>query len=290
MTAFARGGASFKGKQWSVEIRCVNHRFMEFSLKSPSWLLSQEDQIKEWVASELCRGKISLSISVQRQKGEVGKFSIDEEMLDFYAKSSKKINKKYGLDQELNVYQLLTLPKVIVSSEIEEEDFGSIQNIKRLISNVLKEVVQARKVEGEKLAADMRQRLKFIQQTLLTVEKQADDAEKNTYERLKQRVCKILSDENISIDQDRICKEVAILCDKSDITEEIVRLKSHLSLFVKKLNSTTEVGRELDFLCQEMNREINTIGSKSQHLQISTSVIDMKKELEKIREQVQNIE
>ncbi len=290
MTAFARKVASVNGKQWSVEIRCVNHRFMDFSLKSPAWLSSQEDQIKEWVATKLYRGKISLNISVQREKGEASNFSIDESMVAFYMASSEKIKKKYKLNQGLEVYQLLSLPRVVVSSEREEEDLKCIKSIKILIHSVLKDVVFAREVEGEKLAADMIQRLTFIKTTLSLIEKQTLDSEKDTYERLKQRVQKLLSDEKILMDQERICKEVAILSEKSDVTEEIVRLKSHLDIFFKKIKSTKEVGRELDFLCQEMNREINTIGSKSQHLQISTSVINMKKELEKIREQVQNIE
>lgn len=290
MTAFARKVANVKGKQWSVEIRCVNHRFMDFSLKSPSWLLEKEDQIKEWVSAKLRRGSISLSINVQQETGETANFSIDDSMVDFYMSSSEKIKKKYKLSQGLEVYQVLSLPRVVVSSGRQEEDLKSIKTVKLLVSDLLNEVIRAREIEGEKLAADIAQRLTLIKTTLSTIEKLMRGSEKDTYERLKQRVQKLLKDEKTLIDQERMCKEVALLCEKSDVTEEIVRLKSHIELFFKKLKSAEEVGRELDFLCQEMHREINTIGSKSQHLQISTSVIDVKKELEKIREQVQNIE
>lgn len=288
MTAFARTSLTVKGETWSVEVRSLNHRYFEFSLKMPSSYNELEPKVKDCVHHELRRGKVYVNISQTRAEESSASYSVDDKMAAFYVKAAKQLEKKYKLSGGLSAHRLLTLPKVVTAQSEEVDTAVAWKKIDKLLRDCLKQVAQAKTVEGKELVTDIKERLNLIASAADRIQKLSAGRSDQYLTKLQDRMRQIL--EGREIDDDRLLREAALLAEKTDITEEIVRLTSHLKLFHNKLVGEKEVGRELDFLCQEVNREINTIGSKCQYFDISQDVILMKKELEKIREQVQNIE
>lgn len=288
MTAFARSSVTQKGETWSVEIRSLNHRFFEFSLKIPSVYCELEGKIKDLVHAEIGRGKVSVNVSQSFEAGSTGDIFLDESIIDFYVKNAARLGKKYKLSGTIGVEQVLAFPKVIVSRSPDVDVESAWQKIEKLLRQALKDLLKAKQVEGRELTADIEERIGHIKSAAERVRAAAAGSPERYLVRLRERIRQILGDKEI--DDDRILREAALMAERSDVTEELVRLESHLKLFAGKVKLAGEVGRELDFFCQEINREINTIGSKSQYFDISQDVIEMKKELEKIREQVQNIE
>lgn len=289
MTAFARSPDTGAGKGWEIEIRSVNHRFFEFSFKAPSNIASYEARIKAIAQTKLRRGKVMISISSSSGEDDwAKKVTIDETLVSSYLNAVSALKEKMKLSGELSLRDILMLPKVF-STEREEELTEELwQPLEREVKAALDIMVENRQTEGRKLADDMRARLASIEKACAAVRALSAGQSGRIMSRLSERIQALLKDKEM--DQDRLYREVAFLVERGDITEELVRLESHLRLFHDRLDSDQEVGRELDFLCQEVNREINTLGSKSQVFDISTEVIHMKTELEKIREQVQNIE
>ncbi len=287
MTTFARSAGTAREGGWTVEIRSINHRYFDFSLKLPPSLGALEGRIRELVQSRIPRGKVTLSIG--RNSGENGAaVSLNEEALKLYLGAVSKLKKRYRLSGDFSVADLLRLPGIFSAGHAEENVDRSWRDIQRLLDRALKQAIHLKEVEGKKLAADMLKRLQAIQKAVLKIESAASGKSKEIFQKLCERVDALLTDKEKDIE--RTHREVAFLAEKSDITEEIVRLKSHLGLFRKRLQSGEELGRELDFLCQEMNREVNTMASKAQLFEVSTEVVFIKGELEKIREQIQNIE
>lgn len=288
MTAFARAAAPTREGAWHAEIRSLNSRYFEFQLKTPPILNTLENRIREMVQAKMRRGKVSLAIGQDTDDTKVGGLKIDESKVAFYIKQLSKVQKKYKLQGTLAVADLLKLPGIFSAEESDQDAEKVWPQIKKILQQVLDLAVKSKHGEGAKLSKDISHRLDLIEKAVEIVEKNALSQPERFHKRLLERVQGLISDQ--TIDKERLEREVAFLAERSDITEELVRLRSHFELFRKRLTQETEVGRELDFLCQEMNREINTMGSKSQHFEISTQVVFVKGELEKIREQVQNIE
>lgn len=288
MTAFARVSAPAPLGKWIVEIRSVNHRYFEFSLKVPPSLYSLEGRVRERVQAQLRRGKVSLSIIQDNGQEAVKGLSLDETAVRSYLAAVEKLKKRFRLQGQISISDLIQVPGLFSFSKPEEDPEKNWLPLQRALKKVLAEAVKAKQREGGKLARDISSRVRKISQAVARIELLAAETPKRLFEKLKGRVEELLAEKEK--DLDRVTREVAFLAERSDITEEIVRMKSHLELFEKRLKSETEVGRELDFLCQEMNREINTLGSKAQLFEISTEVVFVKGELEKIREQIQNIE
>lgn len=288
MTAFARVNIPAKDQNWAIEIRSLNHRFFEFSTKLPSSLSSLEGQLKELVQNEIKRGKVMVSVSQESSEKVVKSLSVDEDVLKGYLTSLRKLKKAHSLEGEVSVSDVLKLPGVFTSESKQESVVKQWPSLKRVVRTALNEAVKAKIVEGAKLAKDIHDRLSKIKKVVEKVEKLGEGRSQKVYKKLNEKVSKLLTDK--VKDEDRLYREVALIAERSDITEEVVRLRSHIDLFLSRLTKKGEVGRELDFLCQEMNREINTIGSKAQLFEIATEVVGLKGELEKIREQVQNIE
>lgn len=287
MTAFTRVSGSGRRGGWTVEIRSLNHRFFEWSLKAPAFIYAVETRIRDMVQESMRRGKVTLAIS-QQGSGEAGRpLSFDEANIEFYLKEARRIQKKYRLEEDLTLRDILALPKVLSAEREDQDPEEAWKSLEKPLRDALKSANQMKEEEGRKLSRDIAARLEEISRTAEKIEGLAEGGSRRYFEKLKERVSQLVQE---TLDEDRLHREVAFLAERTDVTEELVRLKSHIDLFQKKLKGTGEVGRELDFLCQEMNREINTLGSKSQIFEISTDVIFMKKELEKIREQVQNIE
>jgi uncharacterized protein (TIGR00255 family) len=288
MTAFARAAAPVREGGWGVEIRSLNHRYFEFSVKLPPALNALENRIREQVQVSMRRGKITVAISQEGAGDPKNYLSIDEEAVKFYLTSLTKLKKKFKLQGELSVADVLKFPGLF-SGENDTIDPDKIwPDLKKTLTKALDYALKAKQLEGQKLAKDIDARLAAVTKSVAAVEKHAAGQSGRVFNKLMERLQGLTSENNL--DPDRMEREAAFLAERCDITEEIVRMKSHLDLFKKRLRGDGEVGRELDFLCQEMNREVNTMTSKAQHFDISTEVVFMKGELEKIREQIQNIE
>ena len=288
MTAFARAGASARQGNWNIEIRSVNHRYFEFSLKISPALNALENRVRDRVQSIMRRGKVTVAVSQELSSDRDKTLSIDVTTARFYLDSVQKLKKKFRLRGEVSVADLLRLPGIFATEESEMDPEKSWREILKVLDQALEQAVKAKQAEGKKLAKDVEDRLEAITQAIGKIGHYASNAGERIFKKLKGRISELLNES--TIDPERVHREAAFLAERVDITEELVRMKSHLELFTRRLKSDGEVGRELDFLCQEMNREVNTLGSKSQFFEIATEVVLIKGELEKIREQIQNIE
>lgn len=288
MTAFARMRTSIRRDSWVAEFRSVNHRFFEFSVKLPSAYYVLETRIRDLVQKKNSRGKIFLALSPETGEENPEVLKLNEPVVRMYLEAIQKLEKRSRVGREHFIGGLLTLPKVFKIEKREEDPEKDWPLLKRLIDGTLDKAVAAKEKEGRQLAKDVSLRLRHIGQALAQIRTLTANNHERYFKRLSDRLAEILAGKET--DSERIYREAAFLAERADITEEMVRLQSHLDLFSSRLEQGTEVGRELDFLCQEMNREINTLGSKAQLFEVSTQVVGMKGELEKIREQIQNIE
>ncbi len=287
MTAFSKVSSPSRQGGWGVEIRSLNSRYFEFSLKISPALTALENRIREQVQSVIRRGKVTVAIN-QESREESSQVSIDESSVELYLKNIAKLKKKYKLPGEITVSDVLRLPGIFGGAESEKDPEKLWHAIKKSLAQALELAIKSKKIEGAKLGKDIESRLEAIGKTITRIERHAQGQSDKFRRKLIEKIGTLAQDQ--SLDEGRLEREVAFLAERTDITEELVRMKSHLDLFGKKLKQESEVGRELDFLCQEMNREVNTMASKSQHFEIATEVIFVKGELEKIREQIQNIE
>lgn len=287
MTAFARlSGLNGKG-QWVIEIRSVNHRYFDCSLRLPPDYYEYEGQVRESVRSQISRGKVSVSITKLNEE-EAEQFNLDEKAVKKYLQAIRKIKSRFSIPGDITIRELILLPQLFEfkkGKESLQKGWISLQKVLKLATG---KMVAAKQKEGGKIAADMAKRLQLIERSVKRIEVQTRQQSKHHYEKLKTRIQELLGE--TKIDEEKLWKEMAVLADRSDITEEIVRINSHLKLFSGYLKTDREIGREMDFLCQEMHREVNTMGSKSQFFDISREVVFLKGEIEKIREQVQNVE
>lgn len=289
MTCFSRGSRNLGGRNWNFELKSVNQKYFELSLRLPQVLMIYENEIRNLVHASIERGKVSLNIADGEESTGEARQVLNQTQIDYYLNASAKLRKEHGLTGELQVSDLLRLPGTIhdASTETKKVEWKELE---KGLQALLKEALAHREDEGKRLAADITARLDTIQKLVVKIETAAKKNIRHSFEHLKKRMLEILRDTGAEADSDRIYREAAIVAERSDITEEVVRMKSHLALFGGKMKLASAVGRSLDFICQEMNREANTMGSKSQLFEISKEVIQLKAEIEKIREQVQNIE
>lgn len=289
MTSFARVSLPAGGKRWVVEIRSLNQKYFELSLRLPSQLLPYEPQVRKLVQSVMRRGKISLSLGEDGRGGGPMAYELDEDQVRAFLASARKVSRKFSLKGELSLEAVLRLPGVVRERIGADDSFWTWPKLSALLRKALEKALFHKREEGGKLEKDFRFRLANIAKTCHQVETLVQNNKKAFFEKLKKRLHDLIGDEKI--EEDRLYREAAFLAERSDITEEVVRMRSHLDLFGKWLSKEgEEIGRELDFLCQEMNREANTIASKAQSFEVSKETIAIKSEIEKIREQVQNVE
>ena len=288
MTSFARVSVPAGGKNWVVEIRSLNQRYFELSLRLPPQIFLFESQIRQLVQSVMRRGKVTLSIGEEGRDGGSTAYEIDEDQVRVYLASAKKVRKKFSLEGDLSLEAVMRLPGVVKESSQKDVHAWTWPKLNAVLKQALDKAVIHKEEEGKKLEEDFRLRLAHIAKTSSQVEALTQGSKMVYFEKLKGRLRDLLGDEKI--EEDRLYREVAFLAERSDITEEVVRMNSHLELFGKWLSKQGEIGRELDFLCQEMNREANTMASKAQLFEVSKETIAIKSEIEKIREQVPNVE
>ena len=288
MTGFGRGEASGYGYQFSAELKAVNHRFLEIVVRLPRNLVSFEERIRKSLQEKFQRGRIEVHINLVETEGRMRLAKLDKDLALSYDKSLKDLASALHTGYETDIYRLVTLPEVI-SVEEPEIDAELLWNV---CSDALGKAVagfgQMRRTEGERLTADLLQRLDQLEGYLRLISERAPQVVSEYQERLQERIQTLLN--GVELDPVRLANEAAYFADRASITEELVRFDSHLAQSRESLRSSASVGRKLDFLVQEMNREINTIGSKANDLIIGQQVVTVKSELEKVREQIQNLE
>lgn len=289
MTSFGRS-SSEEGKKrvFTVEMKSVNSRYLDINIRMPKTLISLEEEIRKMISNSLNRGKVDVFINLKNYNDGSGIPKVDLNLAQGYLDCLKEIEGKLGVKNDISVMQIARFPEVITVVEEEDKIEEVWKELKPLISSSLDMMLGMREVEGNKLKEDILSKVSIIEELVSKVEEFADTIPKAFKMKLEERLKELLG--NVDIDESRIAMEVCMLADKATIDEEIIRLKSHINQVRETLNLNEPIGRKLDFIVQEMNRETNTIGSKSSDIQMTNIVIDIKNILEKIREQVQNIE
>lgn len=288
MTGFGRGEASRNGYQFSIELKSVNHRFLEIVVRTPRNLISFEERIRKILQGKFLRGRIEVFVNVTETEARKRMVKVDKELALSYDKSLKDLALALNTEYEADIYRLVTLPEVLAVEEPELELEVLWEICAEALMKATEGFGQMRRTEGEKLTIDLLQRLDLITEFLRTIAERAPNVVKDYQERLQERILVLLGE--VELDAARLANEVVYFAERTSITEELVRFDSHVSQCREALRSSEPVGRKLDFLVQELNRETNTIGSKSNDLEIGQLVVSVKSELEKIREQIQNLE
>jgi uncharacterized protein (TIGR00255 family) len=289
MTGYGKAEGQYGDKNYTIEIRSVNNKFCEITFKYPKFLYTKDFELKDTVRKKISRGKLSIYINVGSDKNDDNVFKVDKENVKTYFNVLKDIRKTIGSKEKIKLEHILTFSEFIakdVSNELSEEEFKFILD---LLNKGLDDLISMKIKEGESLRDDIMARVKMIESESAIIEKTSLENIKDERDKLFSKVELLLGDKKL-IDENRIEQEVVLLAEKLDISEECVRLRSHTKYFEEYASSKELAGRRLNFLTQEINREINTMASKSLNAEISQRVSALKEELEKIREQLQNIE
>ena len=288
MTGFGRRQAPWQDGSVTVEMRSVNHRFLEIACRLPRPLSHLEDSFKKAIQQRCARGRIDITVTVQAGKGCAGSVNLDQPLAKQYHQALRTLKKSLKLSGSINLALMAGLRDVVSVSDQPAEDPKLAKMVQQLTTQALTDLDAMRTGEGKALAEDMRSRVQTIRGHRTLVAGRTPLLAQEAFNRMKIRVEKLLGSE--IPDLPRLYQELAVYADRGDITEELVRLDSHMIQFEQTLNRAESVGKMLDFLLQEIGREVNTIGSKGNDAEIASHVVQMKAELERIREQVQNVE
>ncbi len=288
MTGYGRAFKETSKRNFTIEIKSVNSRYLDLSIKIPRNLISLEDKIRKAIQKKINRGKVDLYLTQVILKPDNTNIILNKDLSDNYFNCLNEIKERYSLKDNVSLSLIAKFPDIITVEQGEEDLEEIWENIKVTLDKAIDVLVEMRKKEGLKLKEDIIVKCNNLTNFILEIEKNSEDIINKYKQKLNERITQLLSDFNI--DENRIAMEAAILCDKACVDEEIVRLKSHIAQLEDSLNLNEPVGRKLDFIVQEMNREANTIASKSNDVHIVNVVLNIKNEIEKIREQVQNIE
>ena len=288
MTGFGRSYGEENGYNISVELKSVNHRFFEFYSRVPRQYAFLEEKLKSFVNSKVARGKIECTLTIENLSDNSVEVQINKPLAKAYANSLKELSAELGLKEDFGSSLISRFPEVLNVTKQEIDEDLVWQSVKTIAENAIGKFISMRETEGEKLKTDLLLKCDHILECVSFVENRSPQTVSEYQERLYQKMKEVL--ETTSIDEQRILMEAAIYSDKVAVDEETVRLRSHIDQFKTFLNSEEAIGRKMDFLVQEMNRETNTIGSKCSDVEISRKVVDIKADIEKIREQIQNIE
>lgn len=276
------------GRDITVEIKSVNHRFFEFSARIPRVYGYLEEKLKAFVHSEVSRGKVDVSVSVVTLEGTNAQVEINKELAASYLSALRGMGEALGLADNISLTDMARFPDLFTVRKTEEDEAVVWDAVRAVAETALSRFTEMRQTEGEKLRDDVLTRLEALEAMTTQVEARSPAVVEEYRERLYAKLSDILADRQL--DDQRILTEAAVFSEKTAVAEETVRLRSHIGQFRAFLTQEQPVGRKMDFLVQELNRESNTIGSKCQDLEISRVVVEMKSEIEKIREQIQNIE
>lgn len=288
MTGFGRAQKEIDGYVITVELKSVNHRYFEFSSRVPRQYGFLDEKLKSYINGKVSRGKIECYVTIEALNTDTADVVVNHTLATAYVNALKEIAETYELKDDFGASTISRFPEVLVvrkSDEDEEKLWGYVQEV---CSEAIDKFVAMREVEGSKMKDDIYSRGQFILDCVSYIEERSPQTVKEYNDKLVERVHELLGD--VSLDESRILQEVAIYADKIAIAEETVRLRSHIEQLNTFISSDEPVGRKMDFLVQEINRETNTIGSKANDVDIARKVVDIKAEVEKIREQIQNIE
>ena len=288
MTGYGRGEVQGQGRNLKIEIKSVNHRYSDISIKTPRSYLFLEEYMKSMISQVAVRGKIDLFLNVEYEEGEDKQIAVDKALALQFIDAIKEIGELCEVDKTCSAYQIARFPDVLTLKKAPDDEEVMKKEVTEALKLALDEFVAMREREGERIAETLTTQIRYILSIVETIEKTMPETVENYRNRLYQKLKEIL--ESAEIDQQRIVTEAAIFADKVAVDEETVRLKSHISQLDELLESDGAIGRKLDFIVQEMNREANTIGSKANDITITNYMLEIKSEIEKIREQVQNIE
>lgn len=288
MTGFGKSEIAIDGRKLRVEIKTVNHRFLDISIREPRFLMFLEDDVRRHIKKHLSRGRVDVFIYYSSERTDAKTVIVDMPLIKAYLKAAEELGECAGIQNDLTVTSLMRLPDAVVYED-ENADEDALRTL--LYTNLdaaLEELKKAREKEGEQLKNDIIQRLDTILSYVGQIEGKEDIVVQEYKAKLKERIEELL--DGAEVDEQRLAQEVAFYADRCNITEEAVRLRSHVKQFKASTAENAPQGRNMDFIVQEMNREFNTIGSKTQDNEILKQVIAGKGEVEKIREQIQNIE
>ncbi len=288
MTGFGRGEFEKGGRVWTAEIRCVNNRYLDLKMKLPRGYSSLEEKIRKKVAETNLRGRVDLFLSVSGDFSDLQEVKVNLALAGCYKDALQALSKEFGLESEITPQILASYPDVLIREQKDEDLAAVLEVVEKVIDTALESCDTMRAQEGMALAADLIARLRFFEKTVDSIEKYIPELLEQRQKNLQERLEKLLA--NVQLDPARLAQEVAIIADKNDVTEEIVRLRCHIGQFRLFLSEENGIGRKLDFLIQEFLREVNTLASKINDATVTHLTVDLKSELEKMREQVQNIE
>lgn len=288
MTGYGRSQKNLNGRDILVEIRSVNHRYYEYSSRIPRSYSYIDEKLKALLKSGISRGKVEASVTINNIEGRDIVIGINKSAAEGYIAALRSVSDELGLKDDLKLSNLIKLPDIFTVQKTPDNEEQLWEDVSLVASEALEAFISMRCSEGERLKADVLEKAANIEKSVCEVERLSPVTVENYRNKLRSKLEEIL--ESRDIDEQRILTEAAVFAEKIAVDEETVRLRSHIAQLRTMLDSGEAVGRKLDFLVQEMNREVNTIGSKAQDLNVARVVVDMKAEIEKIREQIQNIE
>ena len=287
MTGFGRAKYENEGRIYTVEIKSVNHKYSDISIKLPRFLNYIEDKIRKTISKSISRGKIDVFITFDNYSSKGTNIKVNRELAKQYLEELRELANETNIDFRLSVVDISRFPEIL---KIEDDENEEIIEEEVLIATqmALDKFINMRQIEGQRLVEDIEERVVEIKDKVEKIEKLSENLVQDYINKLETRVNELL--QTSVVDENRIAQEIVIFSDKSSIEEELTRLKSHLGQFLDLLKLSSPIGKKMDFLVQEINRETNTIGSKANSLDITNLVVEIKTEVENIREQIQNIE
>lgn len=288
MTGFGRAEETVNGRSICAEIRSVNHRYYEFSARVPRSMGFLEEKLKGFLGESISRGKVEVSVTVTSAEAADTLIEINKKLAEDYINALRGVKDELWLTDDLSLTALMKIPDIITVKKAALDENALWEDVRTVCGRAAEKFVAMRETEGQKMKTDIEGHLLIISGIVSEIERLSPISVKKYHDKLYQRLCEVLEEKNI--DEQRIVTEAAIFADKTAVAEETVRLRSHIEQLTQMLSQEGAVGRKLDFLVQEFNREANTIGSKALDLEITRLVVELKSEIEKIREQVQNIE
>ncbi|MBK8983089.1 MAG: YicC family protein [Ignavibacteria bacterium] len=289
MTGFGRSEGTFKGRKYYAEIRSVNNKYSDIGLRYPRQFASYDLELKEIIRKKISRGKISVTITSENQEASAGIMNMEPGIIKKYVSDLKKLNEAVGSDEKIKLEHIISLAGMFSPEGVTETSDSERKFLFKLLENAVIDLNKMKKKEGDSLKKDISDRINFIKKESERISALSNGKAGQVRKKLREKINSILTDKKL-IDENRLETEIILYSERIDITEELIRLKSHLKYFTDNIKSDELSGRRLNFLVQEINREVNTIASKSMDAEISQKSVEMKEELEKIREQLQNVE
>jgi len=287
MTGFGRGKYEHDGREYLVEIKSINHKYCDIGIRLPRSFNGLEYKIRQEIASKISRGKIDVYIELRDNSVDESTIHFNKELAKVYIQDLKELGKETGIESNLSVVDIAKMPDVLKREDENDENL-IFEEVSIALKEALDKFVEMRIFEGNKLKEDIEKRLDILESKISEIIEKSTGLVEEYIVKLEERIKEILRTD--VVDETRLAQEVVIYSDKVSVEEEVTRLKSHISQFRKLLQEPSPIGKKLDFLTQEINRETNTIGSKTSSLEVTNLVVDLKTEIENIREQIQNIE